>query len=114
MDYIKAMSMDQKLAESKLLRVVDPLTDHLIKLYVFPNTDYVLHWRKEVWNFLNKVPRLKATNKFPSFEWMFEILSSYLDMTDQIMWQIVDEYAQHIPVRLDPEELESILTEYFT
>ena len=50
----------------KLTDASEPLVDHLIKIFMYPNHVSVDHWIQEVYGFLNKVGKLKHNNKFPS------------------------------------------------
>lgn len=109
---IYAMSFDRRTLLNRLIKNLDPLMDHLIKLYLFPNTDYTNHWRKEVWNFLNRTPKM-PNNKFPSYKFIYQAISGELDITEQLMYLVLDEYSKHTPTRFDAVELESKLDEYF-
>lgn len=111
--YIRAMSFDKQTISSNLVSKASPLTDHLIKLYLFSDCEYVNHWRQEVWGFLNKVPKMRHNNKFPSYKFIFDHVSGYCDMTEEIMYQMLDKYSMLTPVRLDVDELKSILNSYF-
>lgn len=111
--YIKAMSYDRQKIQQDLRNVAKPLTDHLIKLYLFPNSQYENHWRKEIWGFLNRVPKARNNNKFPSARFIFDEISGYCDMSEQLMYLMIDEYSPSlIPERLDSIELQSILEDY--
>lgn len=107
------MSFDKQTIKLKLANCAEQLTDHLIKLYLFPNTDYVTHWRKEVWNFLNKVPRFSYNNKRPSSKFIYDIISGYVDDAENLMYTTMSEYDAHVPQRFDPDELEAMLSDYF-
>jgi len=111
--YVRAMSFDKQRIEDRLASLAEPVTDHLIKLYLFSNSEYRDHWRKEIWSFLNKVPKLRMNNKFPSSNFIFKLISGYADMASQLMFATIDEYSELTPERFDSEELESILIEYF-
>ena len=106
------MSFDRQTIILKLTENIEQLTDHLIKLYLFPNTDYTSHWKKEIWNFLNRVPIMSASKKLPPYKLIYESISGYLDRTEDLMYFILDEYSEHIPERVDAQELESYICNY--
>lgn len=69
------------------------LIEALAQLYLFPNTEYVNHWRTEVWNKFPRMSRTKGRKKLPSKK---DILQSswgnYQNDTDVIMeWAIAHE-----------------------
>lgn len=49
-----------------------PQIRHLIKIYLFPRSRLVSHWRSEVYNFLFDVPRMRSNKKYPSSEFIFK------------------------------------------
>ena len=80
------------------------LIEALAQLYLFPGTEYVRHWRTEVWN---KFPRMSKTigrNKLPSKK---DILQSswgnYKNDTSTIMQWVVAHESNMTP---DPQRLE--------
>lgn len=111
--YIKAMSYDKQKIEQDLRASARPLTMHLIKLYLFPSSQYVNHWRQEVRSFLYVVPRLKNSKKFPSFKLIMSNISGYADMCDTLMYTIISDYSSLDPERMDAAELEALLMQYF-
>ena len=91
------------------------LTEHLIKLYLFPYIDKN-HWRKEVWNLLHLVPKLKSSKKFPSNQMIRDIIGAYDDMTTELANLIIEEYTEEYPdlkpCRTDYNELAAIVNNY--
>ena len=111
--YIKAMAYDKQTIMNDLMNKSQPLTDHLIKLYLFPSTEYAAHWRHEVWSFLNRIPKMKSTGKLPSKDLIYSGISGYLDTSDNLMYLMMSEYDSSVPERTDIDELEAILADYF-
>lgn len=111
--YIKAMAYDRQTIMNNLIDKAEQLTDHLIKLYLFPSTEYVSHCRGEVKNFLNKMPKMKHNNKLPDKKLIYSGISGYLDQTYEMMHYMMEEYDLLVPERSDPEELYSMLESYF-
>lgn len=110
--YISAMGTNKSVIENQLVNAAGPLTDHLIKLYLFPHSEYVNHWRQEVYGFLSRVPKLKGKNQYPESDFIFDCISVYLDQTEESMHYIAEEYKSHVPERFNSTELESILESY--
>ena len=111
--YIRAMSFSKQAIEADIRQISGPLTDHLTKLYLFPYSEYTAHWSSEVWSFLNRVPKMKGSNKFPSKKLILKNVSGYTDMVDEIMYFIMEEYSDLTPERYNAEELGVIMTKYF-
>lgn len=110
--YISAMGTSRTVIENQLVNASNPLTEHLIKLYLFPSSEYVNHWRQEVYGFLSRVPRLKSRNKYPESDFIFDCISAYLDQTAELMQFVAEENESLVPERFDATELESALTNY--
>ena len=111
--YIYAMSVNQQELGQQLFNASLPLTEHLTKLYMFPNLDYRGHWKKKIWNFAHRVPKLKSSNKYPEAEFIFEKLSGYADDSYNAIDMMLADYSQHCPERVDGAELETMLNQYF-
>lgn len=47
-----------------------PLLEALAQLYLFPNCEYVNHWRQEVWNKFPDIPVLKRSNRTPKVDFI--------------------------------------------
>ena len=92
------------------------LTEHLIKLYLFTNDTKnpwrKSDWRKEVWNLLHIVPKLKSSKKFPSSRIIRDIIGAYDDMTTELSNLIIEEYPDLEPCRTDSDELAAIVNNY--
>jgi hypothetical protein len=96
------------------------LTEHLIKLYLFTNDTKnpwrKSDWRKEVWNLLHIVPKLKSSKKFPSNIMIRDIIGAYDDMTTELSNLIIEEYIEEYPdlkpCRTDYDELNVIVNNY--
>lgn len=110
--YVTAMSVPQNIVMNKLIDISSSLTDHLIKLYLFPTSQYTNHWRQEIFSFVNSIPKLKSTKRYPSSDFIFEHLSSYLDQCAEGIEFWINEYGSLVPERVDPIEAENLITEY--
>lgn len=111
--YVRAMSTSKKDFKRRLHDISGELTEHLIKLYLYPNSQYANHWRKEVWAFLHYVPKLKHNNKIPTSDFIFNGISIYLDQVESFLYMLMEEYSELSPERLDPDEATSLIEQYF-
>lgn len=111
--YIVGMSVNKKDIQRKLFDVSLPLTEHLAKLYLFPTSDNVNHWRGEVYSFLHIVPKLRHNKKFPDARFIFNEISAYADTCDSMMKAVESMESSESVVRSDSKELEEMLTKYF-
>ncbi len=66
-EYILALSRYNKDIFSKLADSSENVIDHLIKIVLWPNMQEQNHWKKEVWNLIRSVPKLKSSNRFPTY-----------------------------------------------
>ena len=106
------MALDKQSLIQELSGVSGKLIEHLIKLYLFPNSNTKNHWRKEVWNLLHQVPKLKSSKKFPSNRMIRDIIGAYDDMTTELSTLVMEEYPDLKPYRTDYAELATIVNNY--
>lgn len=92
------------------------IIEHLIKLYLYPSSQYVSHWKQEIFNFQNKVSKLKHSKKYPSAAFIYnntyKINSKYIE---KWMENIVEDYKlENIrPDRLNSREVKIKIEEYY-
>lgn len=106
------MGIAKKALEGQLISISGELIEHLVKLYMFPDTEYTEHWRAEVYNFLHKSPKLKGTNKPPKAEFIYSCISGYIDEIDEIMQVIATDCTECYQTRFDSYEAEQLINDY--
>lgn len=97
---------------SKLADKSETLIDHLIKVFLYPNAFEVSHWKQEVWTTLNRVPKLKSNNKFPTYQ---QIMKSIWNSYEDIIPNLVDLWISEIneiPMKLSYENIHSAIHQY--
>lgn len=70
--YIKSAAMKRSDIGDEIQGRTLPLIEALAQLYLFPNSECINHWRKEVWNKFPDIPVLKRSNKTPKPEFILE------------------------------------------
>lgn len=114
--YIYAFSKKLKDIAADLDEKSEQIIIHLIKLYLYPENDSVLHWRQEVYNFLYTIPSIKGKNKLPSADFIFkntwetgkQWLSSYIN-------HVIGEYGYpDSDTDYSPQEISNVCEAYFT
>jgi hypothetical protein len=116
------MAYPQKMVETIILGLVDPLNQHLVKLvgFAFP-AEQRRRFRKETSSWLNKIQRLrmKPTNRTGSVKFYFDHLFDYpfggneIQSMRAIMEFISSDYDGIRPTK-SPEEVVAWLKEYHT
>lgn len=75
-EIIYELSKNRNDVESRVTDIARPMVIHLIKIYIWRDTEYKDGWIKEVCNFLNYVPTLKGSHKHPKgkdlYEWLWK------------------------------------------
>lgn len=96
---------------------VQPIMTHLIKLWRYPNSDSVSHWRQEIYNFLNRTRRLKGSNKYPSANFIMK--NTYdVNKSDISKWlngvsRVYDGKFEPTSIRNDADLMNERIKEYF-
>ena len=73
--YIKsiyAMSKPKTEVEMKLWHDSGNILRHIVLYLCSDNEELKKHWSNEIFNFINNVPRLKGSNKFPSAQLIYD------------------------------------------
>lgn len=74
-DIIYELADNRGKIESNITALSRPIVVHLIKIYLWRDTTYKNHWIREVFGFLNDVPKLKRSNKYPKqkdlYKWLW-------------------------------------------
>lgn len=115
--YVKASAMKKKDLADDLQDVTIPIIQHLLKLYLFPNAEEKMHWRREVAKLLRGVPKLKAKHKRPSANFIFE--NTYLMFSYRIKEFVDDVIADEYTLTPDNYKFQNIdwavniIEEYF-
>ena len=113
-DYIRAFSRSRTDVLNKLADNSEHVIDHLIKVFLWPDVQEQAKWKEEIWNFIRSVPKLKSSNKFPSYKQIKnEIWNSYEDVIYEHIGLWIDEISEeHIP--FDYEDVYHAIEEYMT
>lgn len=110
--YIKAMSDKRADVRNELKYAGEQIALHLLKLLMYPDAQERNHWKQEIYAFLHKVPKLKKTNKWPEQEFIFEAVSVYDDVVDNLILEVQDEEEQLTPINIDVVKAQQVLIEY--
>ena len=110
--YIRAMSEDQKSIQSELKSHSEQLDEHIIRLMLYPTSEYVPHWKQEIWNFLHRVDKLKGKNKFPKAQFILDSISTHNDMIEELRGLVEDLESELTPVKIDTQNIIAVLEAY--
>lgn len=90
---------------------------HLIKLWRYPYSDSVSHWRQEVYGFLYEVGRLKGSNKYPSSNFImkntYEVNKSDISKWLNGVSRVYDNKFESTGIRNDVDLMNTRIKEYF-
>lgn len=92
--YIRAMSEAQRDVYDKIVSVNGEIVEHIAKLILFPSAQERHHWQREIFSFLNYVPKLKGRNKLPKKAFILDALQTKNDIIDNLIFLAADsEYS---------------------
>lgn len=111
---ILAMSLSKRDLGAKIEQGTRELVNHMIKLWLYPNSENTAKWRKEVAEKLNHVDSFKGSHKLPSEQFILDnSWKIWRPRLPDMLQYIVDDYGQ-------PEnqkgfnEMRDSIDEYFT
>ena len=90
--YIVGMSEAKSKIHDQIASVAYELDRHLLKLILYPGTAHQSHWSKEIAGFLNHVPKMKGSNKYPSSRFIYDAISIYEDSLADMKRTLVKDY----------------------
>lgn len=110
---IFAFSRSTKDTYEKIKDQAENITEHLIKVFLWPNVQEVNHWKKEIYASLYRSPKLKTNNKFPKYE---ALMYCTWDTTEDVIY----EWSQGImngmvetPIQFEYPYLRSAIHDYY-
>lgn len=92
--YIRVMSSYDKDIRRKIIDSSDKVIEHLVKLILYPDTEYVNGWKQEVYSFLHRIDKTKRNKRYPSYKFILEALSTHLDTIHGYKMCVVDEMQE--------------------
>lgn len=110
--YISSSAYSRNRVERAITHDSEHLNDHLAKLVLFPDSEYVDHWMGEIHAFLPRVPKLKSSNKFPNSEYIYELLSEEDDNIEAIRETVLDLEYELTPVDADNDTILEVMDNY--
>lgn len=110
--YIRSMSETQSKVYDSITSHVAEMNKHIIKLLLYPDCRYVSHWQHEIYSFLNSVPKLKNSNKFPKANFILKALSIYDDMLDAFIEPVIDDEPNLEPRAVLVETIQHVVQSY--
>ena len=85
---------DRRKIEDILVNKSPEILEHLIKIYFYPGNDSINHWKDEIYSFINRVPKVKFNNKFPSSKFIYDkTYGVWWDTIPNIVDKVLDEYG---------------------
>lgn len=121
--YISAQAQQKQEMIWDISHRADIIIEHLIKLILMPNSFSRKHWQGEIAGQLNKVQKLKSTNKYPTakqiYEWTYTVREDTMQDINQLSGDIENvEFEYDALITMSAEELSNILlkvaSEYFS
>lgn len=97
----------------KIKDQAENITEHLIKVFLWPNVQEVNHWKREIYANLYRSPKLKTNNKFPKYE---ALMYCTWDTTEDVIYEwsqgIIDG-MEETPIEFDYSALRSAIHDYY-
>ena len=78
---------------------------------LYPECAERTHWKSEVYNILHRVPRF-ANRKWPRSSFIFDALSSWDDVADNLAISVMDQEDTLNPIDVKTVNIEYMLYEY--
>lgn len=110
--YIRAMSDKKEVIYRRISDPSDKIIEHIVKLLLYPDSQYCNHWKQEIYSFLNRIPTLKNNGKYPKADWIYRALTIYNDQIDVIVSDVKEEYSSLHAKDISIQEITYSIEEY--
>ena len=110
--YMYAMSETLSEIRRNLSAVSKPLDQHIIRLLLYPESEYVVHWKKEIANMLYDVDRRKGSNKWPKQSFIIDALAVHNDILENYKRYVVEVESELVPKDVPLRSIEQCISEY--
>ena len=113
MKRILAFSRSTRDTYEKIKDQAENTTEHLIKVFLWPNVQEINHWKREVYASLHRAPKLKTNNKFPKYD---ALMYCTWDTTEDVIYEwsqgIIDGMTE-TPIEFEYSSLRSAIHDYY-
>lgn len=110
--YIRGVARSRDVVYDKIADAADQIDEHLVRLMLYPDSEYVDHWVQEIWAFLHRVHRLKGSNKFPKAQFIEDALSCGNDIIPNIIQSVKDMESDLSPTDIQEIDVYNVFTQY--
>jgi hypothetical protein len=121
--YITAQALQKSEIETTLATRMEDLIEHLLKLYLMPNSSARNHWQGEIYGILHSISKLKQSKKYPSsnmiYNWTYKKVR---DLVTDYKWMkiSIDDFCDQYEISSTESvsdimnEFDGLCVEYFT
>ena len=111
--YVRSFSDSRSQIRSDLRGATKVVLNHLIKIWLYPDVQEQNHWKKEVAQALNDVPKTKGRNKYPDYKFLIRnTWDVYEDALDDRIDVIISSIHES-PIPFDFNDIYNAMSEYF-
>lgn len=110
--YIKAMSDKKEVIYRRISDPSDRIIEHIIKLVLFSDSTYCNHWKQEIFGFLNRIPSLKSSGKYPKASWIYTALTIYNDQLSSMISDIKEDCSSLNARSITDASIENAVEDY--
>lgn len=111
--YIRSMSDSQKEIHDDIRHVGDKISEHIIKLLLYPSAQEYHHWQREITTFLNRVSKLKGSNRYPKESFILNALQTRNDIIEEVIIdQVIAEEYELTPRNVSAKVIMDCVVEY--
>ena len=111
--YVRAFADKKSQIKSDLRGATKVVMNHLIKVWLYSEVREQKHWKKEIAQTLNDIPKLKSTNKYPKFEFLIENTFNVYEDTLDRRTEVIIENIDESPILFEFDDLYDAIEEYF-
>ena len=96
-DFLAEMAYNQKFSLDKIETLTYPLLEHILKIWLMPDSQDIKHWESEVVNFIDAIDRmcnLKSKKRRPEYNTLLHRFQNLLEekTIEKCLKRVTDNY----------------------
>lgn len=111
--YVRSFADTRSQIKSYLRGATKVVMNHLIKVWLYPEVQEQNHWKKEIAQALNDIPKVKGKNKYPDYRFLIQNTWNVYEDSLEDRVDVIISSMKEDPTPFDFENIYRAMSDYF-
>lgn len=111
--YVRGFADSRSQIKSDLRSAAKIVLNHLIKVWLYPTAQEQNHWKQEIAQSLNDVPKLKGRNRYPDYRFLIQNTWNVYEDSLEDRVDVIISSIEEAPIAFDFDDLYRAISDYF-